>query len=205
MPQTPDDKRFAPATARNRDAIADVLARILPAKGLVLEVASGTGEHVVWFAEHFPDLVWQPSDPSPAARRSIAAWADHAGRDNIRPPLELSADGADWPVAAADAVLCINMIHISPWAATEGLLAGAARLLPPGGPLYLYGPYKRDGAHTAPSNADFDESLRARDPDWGVRDMEAVIAAAEAAGLAFEEAVPMPANNFSLILRRAPR
>ncbi len=205
MPQTPDDKRFAPAAARNRDAIAEVLARILPAEGLVLEVASGTGEHVVWFAEHFPDLVWQPSDPSPAARRSIAAWTDHAGRDNIRPPLDLSADGIDWPIAAADAVLCINMVHISPWAATEGLLTGAVRLLPPGGPLYLYGPYKRDGAHTAPSNADFDESLRARDPDWGVRDMETVIAAAESAGLIFEEAVPMPANNFSLILRRAPR
>lgn len=205
MPAPPEDKRHAPATARNREPIAEVLARILPARGLVLEVASGTGEHAVWFAERFPDLTWQPSDPDPAALRSIAAWVEHAGLANVRPPVRLDALGAGWPVETANAIACINMIHISPWAATEGLLAGAARVLPPGAPLFLYGPYRRGGAHTAPSNEAFDESLRARNPDWGIRDLEAVADAAAAAGLALEEAVAMPANNFSVILRRAPR
>lgn len=205
MPPPPDDKRHAPATARNREPIAEVLARVLPATGLVLEVASGTGEHAVWFAERFPGLTWLPSDPDPAAQRSIAAWVGHAGLANVQPPVVLDAMATDWPVEAADAVLCINMIHISPWAATEGLMAGAARLLPAGGPLYLYGPYRRDGAHTAPSNEAFDESLRSRDPEWGIRDLEAVVGAAEAAGFAFEETVAMPANNFSVILRRVPR
>lgn len=204
MPRPPDDKRHAPATARNREPIAAVLAGILPAAGLVLEIASGTGEHAVWFAQRFPALIWQPSDPDPDALRSIAAWADHAKLDNLRPPVALSADRADWPVEAADAVVCINMIHIAPWAATEGLMAGAAHVLPPGGALYLYGPFRRGGAHTARSNATFDRSLRAHDRAWGVRDMEMVVELAAAHGLAFEAAVPMPANNFSLILRRAP-
>jgi SAM-dependent methyltransferase len=203
MPASPDDKRHAPATAHNREPIAEILARALPARGLVLEVASGTGEHAVWFAERFPDLTWQPSDPDPAALRSIAAWVDHAGTGNVRPPVALDAVSPDWPVDAADAVVCINMIHISPWAATEGLLAGAARILPGGGPLFLYGPYRKGGDHTAPSNATFDESLRARDAAWGIRDMETVVGAAAEAGFDFVEAVAMPANNFSIILRRA--
>lgn len=204
MSDTPNDKRQAPAAARNRDPIAEVLAGVLPETGLVLEIASGSGEHAIWFAERFPGLTWQPSDPDPAALRSIAAWVAQSGLQNLRAPVTLDAADHDWPVGSADAIACINMIHISPWSATEGLMAGAARLLPAGGPLYLYGPYRRGGAHTAPSNEAFDESLRARDPAWGIRDMEAVIEAAEAAGLAFERAVAMPANNFSLILRRAP-
>lgn len=191
-----DPRQFAPATRRNREAILAVLRRVLPAHGRVLEIASGTGEHAAYFAPHFPRLAWQPSDPDPVARASIAAWTE--GIANVREPLVLDAAADTWPVSAADAIVCINMIHIAPWAAAVGLVAGAARLLPGDGVLYLYGPYKRDGRHTAPSNAEFDASLRARDPAWGVRDVAAVSALAARAGFAPPEVTEMPANNLSL-------
>jgi SAM-dependent methyltransferase len=197
---TTDARRFAPAAARNREPILDVLRAHLPASGTALEIASGSGEHAVAFAAAFPTLVWQPSDPDPANRASIAAWIAAAGTPNLLPPIDLDATAEIWPLATADAVVCINMIHIAPWAACLGLLRGAARLLAPGGLLYLYGPFKRDGAHTAPSNAAFDESLRARDPAWGVRDLGEVIEAAE--GFAPPAVVAMPANNLSVLFRR---
>jgi hypothetical protein len=194
-------KRHAPATLRNRDAIVAVLRDKLPETGLALEIASGSGEHAVHFAQAFPALDWQPSDPEPAALASIDAWRAEAGPANLRSPLMLDAAAGDWPVAHVDAMLCINMIHISPWVATEGLMAGAARLLPAGAPLYLYGPYVRADAPTAESNLAFDASLRARNPDWGLRALEDVIALAAAHGLAFERLVEMPANNLSLVFR----
>ncbi len=196
-----DARREAPAVARNRDAILEVLRGILPARGLLLEVASGSGEHAPHFAPGFPELAFQPSDPDPDARASIDAWC--AGVAHIRPALALDAAAQDWPLAQADAVLCINMIHIAPWAACEGLLRGAARILPPGAPLVLYGPFKRGGAHTAPSNAEFDESLRARDPAWGVRDLEAVAAEAAGAGFGPPAITAMPANNLTVAFRRS--
>lgn len=192
--------RHAPATARNRDPILVVLRDILPASGLVLEIASGTGEHVRHFAEALPDLEWQPTDPDADALASIAAWSE--GLPNIRRPLSLDAAASDWPVTRADAILCINMVHISPWSATEGLFTGAARVLPTGAPLYLYGPYRRAGVPTAPSNETFDVSLRGRDPEWGLRHVEDVIALGKRMGLALERLIEMPANNLSLILRR---
>lgn len=196
------DKRHAPATARNRDAILDVLRPILPASGTVLEVASGSGEHMLHFAQAFPALNWQPSDPDSAARRSIAAWSAEAGLPNVAPPVLIDASAPDWPVDRAAAILCINMVHISPWAATLGLLAGAARLLSPGGLLYLYGPYVQAGVETAPSNLAFDRSLRDRNPDWGLRTVEAMAEAMQAQGLSLVETIAMPANNLSLIARR---
>ncbi|WP_293703109.1 DUF938 domain-containing protein [Sphingopyxis sp. UBA6734] len=197
-----DAKRHAPATLRNRDAIAAVLADWLPAAGTVLEVASGSGEHIVHFAATFPALDWQPSDPDPAGLVSIAAWSAEAGLANIAPPLALDAAADDWPIDRADAILCINMVHISPWAATLGLLAGAARLLPGGAPLILYGPYIEPDVPTADSNLAFDASLRMRDPTWGLRQIDDVKAAAVAAGLTFAERRAMPANNLMLLLRR---
>ena len=195
------DKRHAPATMRNRDAIAAVLADELPPAGLALEVASGSGEHVVYFAARFPDLQWQPSDPDGAALASIAAWTREARCSNVRPPLLLDASAADWPVARADAMLCINMVHISPWAATLGLMAGAGRLLAAGAPLILYGPFVEDDVPTAPSNVEFDASLRARDAAWGLRNTRDVSAAAAAHGLRLARCVAMPANNLMLIYR----
>jgi len=197
-----DARRHAPATARNRDAILDVLRSALPPRGLVLEVASGSGEHVVHFGAALPALDWQPSDPDAAARASIDAWVADSGLANVRPALGIDAAAQPWPIDRADAVLCINMVHISPWAATLGLLAGAGRLLPPGGLLYLYGPYRVDGA-MAPSNDEFDADLRRRNPAWGVRDLGTVSAAAADAGLRFERTVAMPANNLSVLFRRA--
>ena len=198
------DKRHAPATQRNRDAIADVLAAHLPGAGDVLEVASGSGEHILHFAARFPALVWRPSDPDPAALRSIAAWAAEAALPNLAPPLRIDAADADWPATQADAILCINMVHISPWPATLGLMRGAGRLLPAGGLLYLYGPYVQAGVETAPSNRAFDESLRARDPAWGLRHVDDVAAAGRAEGLRLDHVIAMPANNLSLIFRRDP-
>jgi hypothetical protein len=194
----------APAVARNRDPILAVLREALPGAGTVLEIASGTGEHAMHFAAALPHLAWQPTDPDAQARRSIAAHAAAAGLPNLLPPLELDAAAPVWPVTRADALVSINMIHISPWRATQGLMAGAARVLPAGAPLYLYGPYRRHGLHTAPSNAAFDESLRARDPEWGVRDLEEVAALAAEHGLALQRSVAMPANNLSVIFRRNP-
>ena len=193
-------RRHAPATARNREPIAAVLAKVLPAEGLVLEVASGSGEHCAWFADRFPRLEWQPSDPDDEARASVTAWCEDL--PNVLPPLHLDAAAAEWPIGAADAVLCVNMVHISPWEATLGLMAGAGRLLAPGAPLVLYGPYRQEGVPTAESNGAFDASLKARDPRWGLRHVEDVSAAAAARELVLQQIVPMPANNLSLIFRR---
>lgn len=192
-------KRHAPATARNREPIAEVLADVLAAQGQVLEVASGTGEHAAYFAERFPALEWHPSDPDSDALVSIAEWTE--GLANVRPPLALDA-ASDWPVMAADAILCINMVHISPWAATLGLMAGAGRLLPPGAPLILYGPYRRQGVETAPSNEQFELWLKEKSPEYGLRHVEDVSRAAATHGLALERIVPMPANNLILVYRR---
>ena len=179
------DRRYAPATLRNRDAISDVLRPVLPAEGVVVEVASGSGEHVLHFAGLFPRL-----------------WTQGSGLANIRPPVAIDAARDLWPVARADAILCINMVHISPWAATVGLFAGAARLLPPGGLLYLYGPYLVPGIVTAPSNIAFDESLKARDPAWGLRSLDAMTALSRDHGFGEPDIVSMPANNLSLIFHR---
>jgi SAM-dependent methyltransferase len=202
-----NERLSSPSAERNREPIAAVLRRCLPTTGAVLEIASGTGAHVAWFATQFPGLVFQPSDPGGTQRASIEAWIAAGGVLNIRPPLALDVAAPDWEKNAdipdpLGAILCINMIHISPWAATLGLIRGAGRLLADGGVLYLYGAYKRGGRHTAPSNAAFDASLRAQDPEWGVRDLETVIAAADRAGFALDEVVEMPANNLSVILRR---
>ena len=196
-----DDRRSAPHVARNAGPIVEVLRGVLPESGLVLEVASGTGEHSVHFARSFPNLLFQPSDPEPAALRSIEAWRAEAGLFNLLPPAALDVRARDWPVGEADAMLCINMLHISPWAAAEGLMRGAGRLLPAGAPLYLYGPFRRAGVETAPSNEAFDRDLKARDPQWGLRELEEMVAEAEKYGLALERVVEMPANNLSVVLR----
>jgi SAM-dependent methyltransferase len=196
-------KQSSSAAMRNREPIREVLARHLPPSGLVLEIASGTGEHAVHIARAFPGIEWQPTDPDAAARASIAAWRDEAALPNLRAPLALDVTAEPWPVAQADAIACCNMVHIAPWEAALALFAGAARLLAPGALLYLYGPYRFEGA-TAPSNEAFDRSLRARDPRWGVRDVTDLRAAAAAAGagLRLDEVIAMPANNHSLIFRR---
>lgn len=195
-------KRRAPAAARNSAPIAEVLEEVLPRTGTVLEVASGSGEHALFFARRFPHLQWQPSDQEPGALASIAAWREEEGPDNLLPPVALDASAARWPVAPADAVVCINMIHISPWAAAEGLFAGAAALLPPGAPLILYGPFLEAGIDTAESNLAFDASLRARDPRWGLRDRAAVDALGQANGFTLAARRAMSANNLTLVYRR---
>lgn len=202
---------IAAAAERNKEPIRQVLAQVLPRQApggrrpLVLEVASGTGQHAVHMAAALPQLDWQPSDPDPAALESIAAHRTQAGLPNLLPPLRLDAAAPDWPVAAADALFCANMIHIAPWEAAMGLAAGAGRILPAGAPALLYGPFRRQGRHTAPSNAAFDESLRARDPRWGVRDEEEVAALFAAQGFVAEEVFEMPANNLILLFRREGR
>jgi hypothetical protein len=196
-------KRHAPATERNRDAIAAVLREVLPESGTVLEIASGSGEHAVYFAELFPDWLWQPTDPDPDALESIGAWRAEAGMHNLLEPIWLDASAKRWTVSAADAILCINMAHISPWGATVGLMRGAGRALSAGDPLILYGPYRRAGMATAPSNQAFDQSLKARNPAWGLRDLEAVQAEAAGQGLGFERLYEMPANNLTLVFRKA--
>ena len=194
-------KRHAPATERNREAIGDVLAGLLSSDGsMALEIASGTGEHVAAFARRFPRVTWQPSDPDPDARASIEAWTEAEQIPNIFPPLDLDAASADWPIEWADAIVCINMVHISPWAATLGLLAGAKRLLAPGLPLVLYGPYRQHGVETAPSNEAFELWLKEKSPEYGLRNVEDVTAAAD--GFDLERIVQMPANNLSLVYRR---
>jgi hypothetical protein len=207
VPEVEDGRLYAPATQRNREPILAVLEPLLR-EGTVLEVASGTGEHATWLASRLPALRFLPSDPDHAHRTSIAVWTRALGVPNVAPPLDLDAHAPAWDLPPAElarlrAVLCINMIHIAPWQATEGLMRNAAAVLPHGGLLYLYGPFRRGGVHTAPSNAGFDASLRERDPAWGVRDLEAVQAQAEAHGLATEAVVEMPANNLSVVLRRA--
>ncbi len=228
-PNGPDRRQFAPATERNRDAILAVLERVLPETGLMLEIGAGSGEHAAYFAPRFPGLTWQPTEPDPDGRASIAAWAEAANAPNLRPPLDLDVTAAVWPVEQEagtgsartgtnqeagtgsartgtqkfDAVFSANMIHIAPWACCLGLMAGAGRILTEKtGVLVLYGPFKRDGEHTAPSNADFDAGLRSRDPAWGVRDLGEVARAALDNGLALGETVAMPANNLMAIFRR---
>jgi SAM-dependent methyltransferase len=197
-----DPRQYRPHVARNRDPILEVLRRVLPTKGLVLEVASGSGEHLAYFAAKLPALTWQPTDPDREALVSAAAHRTAAAAPNLLPPLPLDVMSDRWPVERADAVICCNMIHIAPWAACEGLVAGAARMLPPGGLLYLYGPYKIGGEHTAPSNRDFDLDLRARNPEWGIRDLDDVAVLAERHGFKLAETIPMPANNLSVIFWR---
>jgi SAM-dependent methyltransferase len=194
-------KRHAPAAARNREPIAAILTEELPASGLVLEIASGTGEHAVHFARTYPHLIWQPSDPDADARESIAGWQEEAGLPNLLPPLALDAAAAQWPVERADAIVCINMVHISPPASAEGLLVGAERLLAPGSPLILYGSYLEEGVETAPSNLDFDRSLKARDPRWGLRQVAWIDELAGRHGLRRARRVAMPANNLTLVYR----
>lgn len=198
-----DARRHAPATLRNRAAIAEKLATELPESGLVLEVASGSGEHIIHFARLFPALDWQPSDPDATARASIAAWRAQAGLANIRPPLALDASAGAWPPSLA-AVLCINMAHISPWEASLGLFAGAGRALLPGAPLLVYGPFERAGVETAPSNRAFDADLRARDARYGLRRVEDMDRAAQGEGLVRTALHAMPANNLMLVYRKAP-
>lgn len=196
-----DPRKHAPATLRNRDAILAVLSPLLVQQKLVLEIASGSGEHVVHFAAALAEVTFQPSDPDTENRASIDAWAAHAGLLNIQPAMALDATAEPWTVSSVDAVLCMNMIHISPWSATIGLLRNASQALVPGGMLFLYGPYKRDGEHTAPSNAAFDLDLRARNSEWGIRNLEMVAAEAERLGFGAPEIVQMPANNLSVVLR----
>ena len=198
-----DDRRqHRPVTERNREPILEVLRSALPKEGLVLEIASGSGEHAVYFAQHLPSLTFQPSDPDAEARASIDAWRTHESLPNVLPTLALDVEEQPWPVEKADAVLCINMIHIAPWSCTEALMRGAAQVLVEGAPLLTYGPYRREGRHTAPSNAAFDESLRSRNPSWGVRDLEEVQAAAEKNGLFLADVFAMPANNFTWVFRK---
>ena len=194
--------QLSPAVARNRDPILAVLRRFLPDQGTVLEIASGTGEHAAYFAVQLPHVIWHPSDVDPEALASIEAHRAAANAPNLRAPATLDVTAPAWPVPHADALVSMNMIHISPWTAAQGLMAGAARLLEAGAPLYLYGPFKENGEHTAPSNAAFDASLRARDPQWGVRDLGDVRALAAGHGFDFVERVAMPANNLSLVFRR---
>ena len=196
-------RRSAPAALRNRDPIAEVLAEWLPSSGLVLEIASGTGEHAVFFAERFPALEWRPSDIHPDALSSIVAWREEAGLPNLGSPLVLDASSADWPIDRADAVLSINMVHISPWSSALGLIAGAARLLQPAAPLILYGPWLKDDIETEPSNLAFDADLKRRNPAWGLRRVEDFAAAAAPQGFALESVRRMPANNLMLLLRKA--
>jgi hypothetical protein len=198
----PDARRHAPATLRNRDAILAVLAEELPAEGTVLEVASGSGEHAVHFATALPALRWQPSDPDADALASIDAWVAATGAANVAPALRIDAAASGWPSVEADAVFCANMVHIAPWEAAAGLFAGAGRLLPPGAPLILYGPFIEDGVPTAESNLAFDLSLKSRDPRWGLRPVTALDALADAAGLTRTRRVAMPANNLVLVWRR---
>jgi len=195
-------RRIAPAATRNRDAILAVLSRVLPPGGVVLEIASGTGQHAAHCAAALPGIVWQPSDPDAASRESIAAWRTHERLANLRAPLALDVRSADWGIGEVAAVVCLNMIHLAPWEAAQALFRGAGERLAAGGVLYLYGPYRRNRAHTAPSNEAFDAQLRATDPRWGVRDMEDVEVLGTEAGLSMEEVVPMPANNFSLVFRK---
>ena len=200
-----DARLSSPSAGRNKDVVAAVLARVLPEKAKVLEIGSGTGEHAVTFAAARPDVTWRPTELDPASRTSIAAWTAHEGLENVAAPIAVDTRELAWGVeddAPFDALVSLNMIHIAPWEAGLGLLAGAERLLPPGGVLFLYGPFARGGVHSAPSNAAFDASLKSRDPSWGVRDLDDVEREAAARGLRLAEVVEMPANNLSVIFRK---
>ncbi len=217
MNESLDARQYAPATERNREPILEVLLQVLPPTGSVLEVSSGTGEHALFFAPRLRPRNWIPSDPNPVARASIAAWREHCPADNLYPPIALDACDSVWAVEREElpdslqgidferdpivAIANINMIHIAPWSACLGLMAGAGRILPPGGILYLYGPFKQGGRHTAPSNVAFDESLRSQNPEWGVRDLDDVVAAAKEHHLSLLKTYAMPANNLSVIFQ----
>jgi SAM-dependent methyltransferase len=202
MGDASDPRLYHAHVARNRQPILDVLARVLPPTGLVLEIASGSGEHVVFFAQNLPSLRWQPTDADTAALSSIAAHRAAARPTNLLEPLRLDVTAERWPIERADALVCNNMIHITPWRVTEGLMAGAGRILETGGILFLYGPYRVGGRHTASSNQDFDCSLKAQNHEWGIRDLAEVTALAQRHGLNLAETVAMPANNLSVIFRR---
>ncbi len=203
-----DARRYADATQRNRQPILEVLRRVLPPEGNILEIASGTGQHAVFFASELVSHHWYPSDPDPRLRDSIEAWRNHNPRENLHPPLDIDATTSCWSIEnekiPINAIVNINMIHIAPWKACLGLMAGANRILSPGAILYLYGPYKRNGQHTAESNERFDRSLRSQNSQWGVRNLEDVVAVAEADDLALQEVVTMPANNLSVIFQKQP-
>lgn len=196
------EQRHAPATLRNRDAIVEVLRDILPDQGTILEVASGTGEHAVYFGRTFPSLTFQPSDPEPACCESIAAWTKREAVPNILPPKQLDAQAAQWDVENVAAILCINMVHISPWESSIGLFEKAGKLLPPGAPFYLYGPYLREDVETAPGNLAFERSLKSRNLRWGLRDVADMDALAARNGFVRESLIEMPANNISLVYRK---
>jgi hypothetical protein len=197
-----DGKWFIDAAERNKGPILDILARVLPKQGVVLEVASGTGQHVLHFAKALPSLAWQPSAPDPELRESIALRVKEQQLPNVNRPIDLDVTRLPWPLQTADAVVCINMIHVAPASATLALLEGTKALLPTQHVLFLYGPYRRFGRHTSKSNEQFDSDLRAHDPEWGLRDLEAVSEAAASSGFVLAEVVEMPANNFSVIFKR---
>jgi SAM-dependent methyltransferase len=198
-----DGRLASPSAARNREPIAEVLARVLPQSGLVLEVGSGTGEHTVHFARVMPHLTWQPSEQDEACLRSISAWVAVEAQANVRPPFYLDVTDAQWPIATADAVICINMIHIAPWSAAQALLRGVSRILPSGGLLCLYGPFRVAGKDTSASNRAFDAQLRAMNSEWGVRDLDAVSSEARAFNIELERTFQMPANNLIAVLRKS--
>ena len=198
-----DGKWFTSSAERNKDPILAVLARVLPRRGVVLEIASGTGQHILHFANALPGLAWQPSDRDPELRESIALRVKEQQLANVNRPIDLDVTRLPWPLQTADAVVCINMIHVAPWSATLALLEGTKALLPTRHVLFLYGPYRRFGQHTSRSNEQFDSDLRAHDPEWGVRDLEAVSEAAASSGFVLAEVVEMPANNFSVIFKRS--
>lgn len=215
-----DARQFAPATERNRGPILEVLQQVLPPDGSILEIASGTGEHAVFFAPRLAPRKWIPSDPNRQARASIAAWQKYAAIDNLYPPINLDARTSVWPIEQAElpeelrqlnlqqdpiiAIVNINMIHIAPWSACVGLIAGARRILPPNGILYLYGPFKQAGKHSTPTNEAFDQSLQIRNPEWGVRDLDEIAAVAKSYGLSLIKTYPMPANNLSVVFQPTP-
>ena len=200
MASPPTDARIAPAAARNREPILAVLRDVLPDAGTVLEVAAGSGDHALWFSAALPHLSWRPSDRDPAALASIEAWRQAEGPPNLQPPTHFDAtDPMTWPDQPLRAVVCINMIHIAPWAAAQGLMGFAGARLPPGGVLFLYGPYLEAEVETAPSNLAFDADLKRRDPSWGLRDRAEVEALAAQHGLGLQRRVAMPANNLSLV------
>jgi SAM-dependent methyltransferase len=203
-----DARQFSPSAARNCEPIREVLTRVLPRKGIVLEIGSGTGEHALCFARALTNLVWIPSDPDSASRASIEAWIATEELANVRAPLAIDVRGAIWGVeddAPFDAMISLNMVHIAPWEAALGLLAGAGRLLRPNGVLFFYGPFMLGGTHTAPSNAAFDADLKSREPRWGVRDVDDLVREAAPHGLELREVVPMPANNLSLVFVKTSR
>lgn len=197
-----DGRLVSPSAERNKGPILAVLERVLPETGVVLEIASGTGQHVVHFARHLGRLTWQPTDPDAGCRRSISAWIAAERLPNVRRPLDLDVCAPPWPIADVDALVCINLLHIAPWRATGALFSGARLALRAGGPVYLYGPYFMPGRPTAPSNEAFDRALRAQNPEWGVRSLEAVVGLAEEHGFEFADTIEMPANNLSVLFRR---